>query len=86
MEVWLLIAYSAQGNCKLQEIGLYGHRHLSTVSMDWLARSVWPLVWGWKPDDKLTEVPMSVQNAFQNLAEHLNNVSGNLVKSNNVSD
>ena len=26
---------------------------------------VWPLDCGWNPDDKLTEVPMSVQKAFQ---------------------
>ena len=38
--------------------------------MAWLARSVWPLVGGWNPDDKLTVVPMSVQKAFQNLAEN----------------
>ena len=36
--------------------------------MDWLAHSVWPLNCGWNSDDKLTDVPMSIQNAFQNLA------------------
>ena len=52
-DVWLLIAYSTHGSCELQDTGLLAHRHLSTVSIDWLARSVWPLDWGWKPDDKL---------------------------------
>ena len=55
---------------KLQEAGLLERRHLRTVSMAWLARSVWPLLCGWKPDDRLTVVPISVQDAFQNLAEN----------------
>ena len=45
-DVWLLIAYSAQGSCELHETGLLVHKHLNTVSMAWLARSVWPLLCG----------------------------------------
>ena len=67
-DTWLLIAYSAQGNCELHDVGLLLHRHLSTVSIAWLAHSVWPLDCGWKPDERLIVVPISVQNAFQNQA------------------
>ena len=62
------MAYSAHGSCVLQDAGLWEHRQRNTVSNDWLARSVWPFDWGWKPEDKLTDVPSSVQKAFQNLA------------------
>ena len=87
-DVWLLIAYSPHGSWELHEVGLLEHRHLSTVSMAWLARSVWSFDCGWNPEDKLTVVPMSMQKAFQNLAINSirNNISGYAVKSDYVID
>ncbi len=32
----------------------------------WILRSVWPLIWGWYPEDKLSVTPRSLKNAFQN--------------------
>ena len=67
-DVWLLIALiAAYGNCEPNcEAGLLAQRHRRTVSIDWFAPSVWPLDWGWKPDERLTDVPNNVQNALQN--------------------
>lgn len=48
-------------------VGTFSHlRHLRTLSRSWLARSVWPLVWGWNPEERLTVTPISLQNSFQN--------------------
>ena len=57
------------GNSNLHT-GLFAQRHLRTVSIDWLACLVWPLDWGWNPEDQITDVLNSVQKAFQNLAEN----------------
>ena len=38
----------------------------SAVSISWFLRSVWPLDWGWYPEDRLTVAPRSEQNSLQN--------------------
>ncbi len=48
-------------------MGFWVTKHRNTLSRSWLARSVWPLVWGWNPEDKLTVAPSSRQNSLQNL-------------------
>jgi len=37
------------------------------VSRSWFILSVCPLDWGWKPEDRLTEAPIRLQNSFQNM-------------------
>ncbi len=63
-ELW---AYSTHESCWHQEVGFWVTKHRNTLSRSWLARSVWPLVWGWNPEDKLTVAPSSRQNSLQNL-------------------
>ena len=42
-ELW---AYSAHAWCRLQQEGFWDARHLRILSRSWLARSIWPLVYG----------------------------------------
>ncbi len=62
-ELW---EYSTHGSCWLQELGLCDARQRRALSRSWLARSDCPLVWGWKPEDRLVEAPICLQNSFQN--------------------
>ncbi|KAL6458334.1 hypothetical protein MHYP_G00335640 [Metynnis hypsauchen] len=61
----VLWAYSAQGRCSTHEEGLAEVKHRRVRARSWLTRSVWPLDSGWKPEERLTEAPMSWQKAFQ---------------------
>ena len=40
-------------------------RQLRAVPRSWLARSDWPLVWGWNPDDRL-RLPATCRTPFRN--------------------
>ena len=53
-----LSEYSTQGRCRLQEAGLLVVTQRRVASRAWLARSACPLVWGWYPDDRLTDRPL----------------------------
>ena len=66
----VLQAYSTHTSCWLQEVELAETRQRNVVSRSWLARSDWPLDWGWNPEDRLADDPMRVQNAFQNRDEN----------------
>lgn len=49
-------------------MGSWEQRRKRSVSSSWLRCSLWPLVWVWNPEDKLTEIPSKWQNSAQNLA------------------
>ncbi len=60
-----LRAYSIHESCWHHELGLLDVRQWRILSRSWLARSHWPLVCGWKPEDRLAEAPIHLQNSFQ---------------------
>ncbi len=62
-ELW---AYSAQESWSHQEAGLWDVRLRNMRPRIWLVRSACPLVWGWNPDDRLEDAPISRQNSPQN--------------------
>ncbi len=62
-----LCAYSTHESCWLQEDGFWEATHRNIRSKSWLALSVWPLLWGWYPEERLTVAPSKRQNSLQNL-------------------
>ncbi len=62
-----LCAYSTHESCWLQEDGFWETTHRNIRSKSWLALSVWPLLWGWYPEERLTVAPNKRQNSLQNL-------------------
>ncbi len=62
----VLRANSAQIRRELHVLWLLETRHLRVFSISWLTRSVWPLDWGWNPEDRLMDAPIRRPKAFQN--------------------
>lgn len=60
-ELWV---YSIQGRCMVQEARLLAAMQCRVASRSWIARSVWPFVWGWKPDKRLFNAPRAWQKDF----------------------
>lgn len=58
----LLLGFSA--HC-LPPFSFSWPMHLRVTSSSWLARSVCPLDWGWKPHERLTVASRAWQNSFQ---------------------
>lgn len=44
--------------------------HLRMASSSWFILSVWPLVWGWNPEERLAVAPRVWQKAFQSWEEN----------------
>ena len=65
-----LCAYSIHERCVDQEAGCRAVTHHRAAPRSWFARSVWPLVCGWYPDERLADAPNAWQNAFHVLAEN----------------
>lgn len=61
MQLWV---NSTQASCMVHAV-IGGDDAWSADSSSWLFCSAWPLVWGWKPDDKLTFMPIAEQISFQ---------------------
>ncbi len=53
-------------NLELQDDGSANATQRRTLSKSWLARSAWPLVCGWYPEDRLAVAPSCRQNSVQN--------------------
>ena len=56
-QVRVICAYSTHISWLDQEARLRFTRHRRVVSRSWFTLSVWPLDWGWMPEDRLTEAP-----------------------------
>lgn len=59
------MACSTQGRLAALLFGSPSHSRQSLTSTSWLALSLWPLDCGWKPEERLTDIPRRLQNYFQ---------------------
>uniref|UniRef100_A0A0E9W7P4 Uncharacterized protein n=1 Tax=Anguilla anguilla TaxID=7936 RepID=A0A0E9W7P4_ANGAN len=47
-------AYLGLMRNSFQVVGLKNTKHLRLISRSWFIHFIYPLDWGWKPEDKLT--------------------------------
>jgi len=64
-QVKALREYSTQGRSPLQEVGWRAETQSRADSRLWLARSAWPFVCGWYPEERLMVAPIPLQKACQ---------------------
>lgn len=71
-----LCAYPTQGRCMEQEARTLAPTPGREDSKSWLARLIWPLVWGGDPEERLAEAPSVFQTWEENWGPQAEGYSG----------